>query len=255
MRSPDKPFIGFSNYIAVLSDEKFFLILRNTIVWTALGVFFQMVIGIGLAIFVDDLIRGKKFMRSIILLPWLIPGVVTALMWKFMMQADVGIINYLLMRFGLTSKNILFLSDPSIAMSSLIFVHTWKAVPFWFLMITAALQDKPLDQIESTLIDGAKYHQTLLYVILPHISPVIASTGVLTTIWTMNYFDLIWATTRGGPMDSTSTLPIFTYRLAFEFNNFGRAAALAVVSLIIISLMCIPYAKRILKNLREDGIL
>jgi multiple sugar transport system permease protein len=255
LRSPEKPFIGFANYIAVIGGEKFFVIVRNTLVWTALGVFLQMLIGVGLAIFVDDLVKGKKFMRSIILLPWLIPGVVTALMWKFMMQADVGIINYLLMRFGITDKNILFLSDVALAMPSLIFVNLWKAVPFWFLMITAALQDKPQDQIESATLDGARYHHILRCIILPHISPVIASTGVLTTIWTLNYFDLIWATTRGGPMDATSTLPIYTYRLAFEFNDFGRAAALAVVSLVIVSLVCIPYVKRIFFNLREEGVL
>jgi multiple sugar transport system permease protein len=176
-------------------------------------------------------------------------------MWKLMMQADVGIINYLLMGNGLTDKNILFMSDPAFAMPSLIFVNLWKAVPFWFLMITAALQDKPMDQIESASMEGARYRHVLRHIILPHLSPIIASTGVLTTIWTLNYFDLIWATTRGGPMDSTSTLPIYTYRLAFEFNDFGRAAALAVISLIIVSLVCIPYVKRIFFNLREEGVL
>ena len=103
-----------------------------------------------------------------------------------MMQADVGIINFLLMSAGVAEKNILFLSDPSLALSSLIFVNLWKALPFWFLMITAALQDKPMDQIESATLDGAKYHHIVRYVIIPHISPIIASTGVLTTIWTLN---------------------------------------------------------------------
>lgn len=255
LRNPERPFIAFANFLAVLGGEKFPLILRTTLVWTIAGVVLQMFLGIVLALFVDDLVRGKKFMRTIVLLPWLIPGVVTALAWRWMMQADVGIINYLLMRSGLTDKNILFLSDPTFALPSLIFVNLWKAVPFWFLMITAALQDRPADQIESAMLDGARYHHVLRYVILPHLSPVIASTGVITTIWTLNYFDLIWATTRGGPMDATSTLPIYTYRLAFEFNNFGQAAALAVISLIIVSFICIPYVKRIFGNLREEGVI
>ena len=229
--------------------------MRNTLIWTAAGVFLQMLTGVTLAIFVDDLGRGKKYMRTIILLPWLIPGVVTALMWKWMTQADVGIINYLLMRSGLTTENILFMSSPAFALPTLIFVNLWKAVPFWFLMITAALQNKPLEQIESATLDGARYPRILRCIILPHLSPVIASTGVLTTIWTLNYFDLIWTTTRGGPMDATSTLPIYTYRLAFEFNDFGRSAALAVVSLIIVSLVCVPYMRRILGGLREEGVL
>ncbi|MDR2079946.1 MAG: sugar ABC transporter permease [Treponema sp.] len=255
LRYPDKLFNGFSNYIAVLGGEKFFTILKNTIIWTGAGVLLQMVLGIALAVFVDGLGRGRKYLRTILLLPWLIPGVITALMWKWMTMADVGIINFLLMRSGLTEKNILFMSDPSYALPTLIFVNTWKAVPFWFLMITAALQGKPQDQIESATLDGARYPRIFFSVILPHLSPVIASTGVLTTIWTLNYFDLIWSTTKGGPMDSTSTLPIYTYRLAFEFNDFGRSAAMAVVSLIIVSLICIPYVRRIFTNLREEGVL
>ncbi|MCL2223008.1 MAG: sugar ABC transporter permease, partial [Oscillospiraceae bacterium] len=145
--------------------------------------------------------------------------------------------------------------DPNISMFSVIFVNVWRAAPFWFLMVTAALQNKPNDQIEAARIDGARYPSVLLHVILPHLSPVIATTGVLTTIWTLNYFDLIWVMTRGGPLDSTSTLPIYTFRLAFEFNDFGRAAALAVVSLILVSFMCIPYIIKIFKNMREGGTL
>ena len=255
LRSPERPFIAFANYLAVLSDERFLLVLRNTFVWTVIGVFLQMVIGIALALFVDDLVRAKKFTRTIILIPWLIPGVITALIWRWMMQADVGIINYILMQTGAAKENILFLANPALAMPSLIFVNLWKAVPFWFLMMTAALQDKPIEQIESATLDGAKYRHILRFIILPHLSPVIAATGVLTTIWTLNYFDIIWATTRGGPMNSTSTLPIFTYRLAFEFNNFGHAAALAVISMILVSLICIPYVKRIFGNLKEEGVL
>jgi ABC-type sugar transport system permease subunit len=255
LKYPDKFFNGFANYIAVLTGEKFFTILKNTLIWTGAGVLFQMVLGIALAVFVDDLKIGRKYMRTILILPWLIPGVITALMWKWMTMADVGIINFLFVRLGLAEKNILFMSDPSYALSTLIVVNTWKAIPFWFLMITAALQSKPQDQIESAVMDGARYPRIFFSIILPHLSPVIASTGVLTTIWTLNYFDLIWTTTKGGPMDSTSTLPIYTYRLAFEFNDFGRSAALAVVSLIIVSLVCIPYVRRIFGNLREERVL
>lgn len=255
LKRQEKTFNGLTNYIKVLTDDKFLLILKNTIVWTAVGVVLQMVAGIALALFIDDMVRGKKYMRTIVLIPWLIPGVVTALMWKWMLQSDVGIINHFLMSNGFTEKNILFLSDPNIALYTLILINLWKAAPFWFLMITAGLQSKPVDQIESATLDGARYRHILRHIILPHLSPVIASTGVLTTIWTLNYFDLIWATTKGGPMDSTSTLPIYTYRLAFEFNNFGRSAALAVISLVIVALVCIPYVRKMFGNLKEEGVL
>jgi len=255
LRDPVRTFNGITNYIRVLTDHRFPLIVTNTIVWTVLGVALQMTIGIGLALFVDSMRRGRKYMRTIALVPWLIPGVVTALMWRFMFAADVGIINSILRSIGLIDNNILFLADPSVSMMSVIFVNLWRATPFWFLMITAALQSKPIDQIEAATIEGARYPSLLRHVLLPHLSPVIATTGVLTTIWTLNYFDLIWVMTRGGPLDSTSTLPIYTFRLAFEFNDFGRSAALAVVSLILVSIMCIPYIVKIFSRMREEGNL
>ena len=255
LRRQEKVFHGFTNYIKILSDPKFMLILQNTLVWTVLGVLLQMLCGIGLALFVDNMRRGKKYMRTIALLPWLIPGVVTALTWKWILQSDVGIINFFLKSTGIAAKNILFLSDPKVAIFTLIFVNLWKAAPFWFLMITAGLQSKPMDQIESAILDGARYPSVLQHIVLPHLSPVITSTGILTTIWTLNYFDLIWATTKGGPMDATTTMPIYTYRLAFEFNNFGRSAAMAVISLALVSLVCVPYIKKMLTNLKEGGTL
>ena len=255
LMNKDKTFNGFANYINVLSDDKFLKILGITIIWTLLGVILQMGIGIGMALFTDSITRGKKYLRTIMLIPWIIPGVVTALMWRWMMQADVGIINAVIKQLGMSDKNILFLSDTSIVLIVLVLINTWKAAPFWFLMITASLQNKPTDQIEAALIDRAKYRHILRYVIMPHLAPTIASTGILTTIWTLNYFDLIWVTTKGGPMNATSTLPVYTYRMAFEFNDFGGSAAVAVISLVLVSLICIPYVRKMFQNLKYEGVL
>ena len=255
LMNKDKTFNGFTNYINVLSDDKFLKILMITIIWTLLGVVLQMGIGIGMALFTDSITRGKKYLRTIMLIPWIIPGVVTALMWRWMMQADVGIINAVIKQLGMSDKNILFLSDTSIVLIVLVLINTWKAAPFWFLMITASLQNKPTDQIEAALIDRAKYRHILRYVIMPHLAPTIASTGILTTIWTLNYFDLIWVTTKGGPMNATSTLPVYTYRMAFEFNDFGGSAAVAVISLVLVSLICIPYVRKMFQNLKYEGVL
>ncbi len=255
IRDPSHPFTGLDNYINILANGDFVDILVNTLFWTVAGVLLQMLLGIGLAMFVDSLVRGKKYMRVMLLIPWIIPGVVTALMWKWMLQSDVGLINYALMELEITQSNTLFLSDPHIALFSLILVNTWKAVPFWFLMITAGLQTKPEDQIEAARLDGANSLQVFANITLPHLSPVIASTGVLTVIWTLNYFDLIWVMTKGGPMNATTTLPIYIYRQAFEFNDFGASAALAVVSLVIMAAITIPYMKKMFDNLSQEGAL
>ena len=127
-------------------------------------------------------------------------------------------------------------------------------LPFWFLMITAALRDLPRDQVEAARIDGAPYRLVFSNVILQHLKPVITATCTLTTIWTFNYFDLIWVATKGGPLDATSTLPVYTYRLAFESFDYGRASALAVVSLLIVAVVCLPYVRSMLKGVSEGAL-
>lgn len=255
LMSSQKTFNGLDNYIKILKDSKFLTIVSTTVIWTVVGVVLQMLLGIALALFVDRMRRGRQALRTVLLIPWVIPGVVTALIWKWMLQADIGIVNYVLMQLHLTGKSILFLSDSHIALFTLILVNVWKATPFWFLMMTARLQNKPTDQMEAAIIDGAGSYQVFRYVLLPHLSPTIASTGVLTTIWTLNYFDLIWVVTKGGPADATSTLPVYTYRLAFEFNDFGRSAAMAVISFLLVSIVCIPYIKKMFQNLKEEDAL
>ncbi|MFC5532605.1 carbohydrate ABC transporter permease [Cohnella yongneupensis] len=248
---PDRPFNGFDNFKSVLTDDVFTKVMTTTIIWTVAGVALQMVIGLLCALYVDERRRSKGVLRSILLLPWVLPGVVTALMWSWMLQTDTGIINEVLKFLHLTNDNISWLGSSNRALWTLIFVNTWKAFPFWFLMLLAGLQDIPGDQIEAAKIDGARWWGIVRYVKLPHLRPMIGATGVITTIWTLNYFDLIWVTTKGGPLDATSTLPIYTYRLAFEFFDFGKSSAMAIVSLVLIGIICSPYMRSMLKSIRE----
>jgi multiple sugar transport system permease protein len=247
-----KPFIGLKNYAEVISNAVFGKIVINSVVWTVVGVLLQMVMGIILALIVDTM-RGWRsgFMQSVVLMPWLIPGVVTSLIWMCMLQSDLGVVNYLISALKITNQNILWFSDEKLAMFSVIIVNTWKAIPFWFLMITAALMDLPKDQVESARIDGARYISVLYHVILQHLKPVIVATCTLTTIWTFNNFDIIWIATKGGPLNATSTLPIYTYRLGFSLNNFGQAAAMSVVSFIIVTFVCAPYIRTMFKKIKE----
>jgi len=248
---PDKPFIGLDNFTAIVKDDIFQTVLWTTVSWTLIGVLLQMAIGLISALYVDERRRSKGALRSLLLLPWVLPGVVTALMWSWMLQSDMGIINELLKTFHITSENISWLGSDHMALGTLIFVNTWKAFPFWFLMLLAGLQDIPNEQVEAARIDGARWFGIVRYIKIPHLKPIIGATGVITTIWTLNYFDLIWVTTKGGPMDSTSTLPIYTYRLAFEFFDFGKSSAMALISLVIIGIVCLPYMRAMLKSIKE----
>jgi len=248
---PDKPFVGIDNFRDMMMDDVFNTVLVTTIIWTVAGVVLQMAVGLLAALYVDERSRSQGWLRSILLLPWVLPGVVTALMWSWMMQSDMGIVNHLLQSLHLTSHDISWLGSPHLALGTLIFANTWKAFPFWFLMILAGLQDIPADQIEAARIDGARWPGIVRYVKLPHLKGIIGATGVITTIWTLNYFDLIWVVTKGGPLDATSTLPIYTYRLAFEFFDFGKSSAMALISLVIIGVVCSPYMRSMLKSIKE----
>ncbi|MFF2091422.1 carbohydrate ABC transporter permease [Paenibacillus sp. NPDC058174] len=250
LSKPDKPFTGFANFKDILTDDIFKHVLLTTIIWTVCGVVLQMAAGLLAALFVDERRRSKGILRSVLLLPWVLPGVVTALMWSWMLQSDMGIVNDILRYLHLIDKDISWLG-PDMALGTLVFVNTWKAFPFWFLMLLAALQDIPDDQLEAARIDGARWFSIVRYIKVPHLTPIIGATGVITTIWTLNYFDLIWVTTKGGPMDATSTLPIYTYRLAFEFFDFGKSSAMALISLVIIGIICSPYMRAMLRSVKE----
>jgi multiple sugar transport system permease protein len=251
LSSPKKPFIGLDNYKALITDDLFLKVLITTLIWTIVGVFLQMVLGLLTALYIDGKRKGQTFLRTLLLLPWVIPGVVTALIWSWMLQYDLGIVNYILKSLHVISGNVLWLGSPSMALGTLILVNTWKAFPFWFLMILAGLQSISQDQIEAAKMDGARWFSIARHIKIPHLMPIIGSTGVVTTIWTLNYFDLIWTTTQGGPLDSTTTLPIYTYRLAFEFFDFGKSSAMAIITLVIIGIVCLPYIRAMLKSIKE----
>lgn len=249
LRQVDVPFYGLRNYVEILTSNYFFPVVLNTVWWTLGGVLLQFAIGLTAALYIESLGASRRLMRTVMLVPVMVPGVVAALMFSWMLQADMGIVNHVLWELGLITENVLWLGDERFALPTVIFANSWKACRFWFLMLIAGLQSLPQDQVESARIDGARYPAVLRYVILPHLAPIIAATGVITSIWTLNYFDLIWVTTRGGPLNATSTLPIYTYRLGFEFFDFGQAAALAVISLFVILVVASPYLRSTLRNL------
>jgi multiple sugar transport system permease protein len=132
-------------------------------------------------------------------------------------------------------------------------VNTWKAMPFWFLMLTAGLMDVPRDQVEAARMDGAGYLGVFRHVTFQHLKPVIAATATLTTIWTFNGFDIIWTITRGGPLNATATLPVHIYLLGFTTSNYGYASATAVLSVLIVAVVSSPYVAALYRKIRRES--
>jgi len=248
----DRPFVGLHNYVRVVTSGTFGKTVLTTAVWTVGGVLVQMVWGLLVALAVDGMRRrGSRLVQSLVLLPWIVPGVVTSVIWMCMLQSDLGVVGYLINRLGGDARHVLWFSDTRLALPSVIFVNSWKAMPFWFLMIMAGLMDVPRDQLEAARLDGASALATFRHVTFQHLKPILASTATLTTIWTFNGFDIIWTITKGGPLDATATLPVATYILGFTVHDYGRASAMSVVSMVIVGIVSAPYIVALSRKLRS----
>lgn len=235
--NPRPEFVGFDAYRKILADPLFWQILRNSVVWTLGVVILQNVVGFFVALLLNQNLPGQGILRSLILLPWVLPGVVAAILWRFMYDPQLGLINSFLLRLNVIDQPVAWLADPSIAMAAVIFVAFWKGFPFSTVIFLAALQNVDQEQLDAAKVDGAGRLRQLVDVVIPAILPVAAVNVLLTTILTFNYFDIIYVLTRGGPLNSTVIFPTRIYEVGFGQFRFGEAAAygtLSVVALILI---------------------
>ncbi len=238
----NKPrFIGFDNYRAVLNDPGFWNIFFNTCIWIFFSVFFQLVFGFILALLLTKPFKGRGFYMGIVFYPWALSGFAIGLLWSWILNGQFGVLNDLLMKLHLISKPISFLSDPSFAMFSVIMINVWYGIPFFAIMLLAALQSIPKELYEAAEIDGAGVWSKLIKVTIPYIKPTILSTVLLRIIWVMNFPDIIYGTTRGGPAGATNILSVQMINIVYYQNNFGKASALGMVITMILLLFTVLY--------------
>jgi len=248
LNTAEQQFLGLDNFIEVFSSAEFYTALRNSAVWTVGNVFFQVVLGMIGALILNSRIRARGVIRGLVLVPWATPSVLVALMWMWMLDPNLGIINHLLQLVGLQNEAHAWLADPATAMPTLMMVDVWQGVPFFAVMILAALQGVPGELLEAAKIDGANGWHTFWRVVLPLIMPTLLITIILRLIWTANYFDLILILTNGGPANATLTLPLLAYHTAYRGFDFGLAAALGVVQACILAVLIVFYVRQIRKS-------
>jgi multiple sugar transport system permease protein len=234
--NPKPTFIGLQAYRQLFGDETFWQVVRNSIVWTAGVVFLQNVGGFLIALLLNQRLPFQGALRSLVLLPWVLPGVVAAILWRFMYDPQLGLINSFLIRLGLIGQGVGWLADPSTAMAAVIFAAFWKGFPFSAVVFLAALQNVDQEQVEAAEIDGAGKLRRLIDVTLPAIFPVAMVNLLLTTILTFNYFDIIYVLTRGGPLNATAIFPTRIYEVGFGQFRFGDAAAYGSLSVLVLVL-------------------
>jgi multiple sugar transport system permease protein len=237
--NPNPTFVGLGNYREVFSDGAFAQIVENSIVWTVAVVALQNLIGFATALLLNQNLPGQGLMRSLVLLPWVLPGVVAAILWRFMYDPQLGLINSLLISLGGHGRP--WLASASTALAAAIAAAVWKGFPFSTVVYLAALQNVDAEQLEAATIDGAGAVRRLFDVVIPSIREVIAVNLVLTTILTFNYFDMIWVLTRGGPQNATHIFPTKIYELGFGQFRFGLAATYGVMSILLVGVLIPTY--------------
>ncbi len=231
------PYVGFENFVWALTSEAFYTALWNTFIWVFGSVSIEMVLGLGLALLLNKTFAFRGIARAVILAPYLVPTVVAVLTWRYMFHDIVGIINAGFISIGLIDKPLLWLNSQSLAMTSVILVGVWKFFPFAVIALLGILQAIPQEQYEAAKIDGASSIQQFWRITLPYVMPVFLLTALLRTIWTFHKFEIIYLMTGGGPLDATTTLPILVYLKAFTDFEFGRAAAVAILTFGILGIL------------------
>lgn len=226
-------YIGLDNFDYLLNQDAIFrTAVKNTLVFTFFSVTGGFVLGFALALLLNENIPLRNVLRGAALIPWVIPGVIVALMTLYMFNGEVGIINYTLKSVGLIEEFIPWFGSLDHAMLAVIIANVWNQTPFYMLMLLAGLQTRPDELMEAAKIDGAGSWARFRHITLPHLSKVIMIITALMVIWNFNNFDLIWTTTQGGPVNATMVLSVYTYRQAFVSFNTGYASAIAVLWLL-----------------------
>jgi multiple sugar transport system permease protein len=236
-------FTGLQNFSDVLRPRVTTQALWNTLWWVAGSIFFQVVLGVAVAILLNQNFAGRALVRSITLIPWLIPGIVAATTWAWMFHTEFGIINYMLTSTGALDEPVGWLTRSNTVMPAMIAINVWKLFPFVAIMVLAGLQSIPQELYEAARMDGANYWDEVRHVMLPQIRPVITAVTLLLVIWALNAITIIYAITKGGPANRTVITPIQIFRLAFENVEFNQAAALSVMFFGVVMLIVLAYIK------------
>jgi multiple sugar transport system permease protein len=236
-------FNGLQNYYTVLNNPQFLIALEHSLIFTFVSIFFQFLIGLGLAILFSKSFPMSNIMRGFLLSGWQIPSVVTGTIFVWMFNGDYGLVNFLLTSLNIVKEPIGWLTTGNFALTSVILVNIWLGIPFNTILLTAGITGLPEDVFEAATVDGANSWQKLIYMTIPLLKSTIFAVLMLGFIYTLRVFDVIWIMTKGGPGSATEVLPTFAYRLSFISFNFGQSAAVSVIILFLLLIAAVFYLK------------
>ncbi|MDF2958817.1 MAG: sugar transporter permease [Paenibacillus sp.] len=233
----------FANYAEILQDGEFFSAVKVTFTYVICIVSVQFILGLSLALLLNSSIRFKKLFRTLILIPWIVPTIVSALLWMWLFQPQYGLVNYVLQKLHLISGPNDWLTNIDLALPAIIVTALWRQLPFMSTMLLAGMQGISEDMYEAAKIDGANRMQILLFITLPLLKNNIKTVTLISIIENFKMFPLFWIMTAGGPLNATTTLAIYSYKAAFVQLNLGKGAAIGTLWLIIMILISMLYNK------------
>jgi arabinogalactan oligomer / maltooligosaccharide transport system permease protein len=239
--------VGFKQYVKVFTDTSepsFYSIFVKTVIWTVVNVFFHVVLGVFLALLLNQKIKGRSVYRTLLILPWAIPQYIVALTWRGMFNSEYGSINQIITKY-LHLPAVEWLKNPTEAFIACILTNIWLGFPFMMVVALGALQSIPHELYEAADIDGASWYHKLRNITLPLIRPVMIPAITLGVVWTFNNLNIVWLVSNAGePSDQTHILVSFVYKAAFNLYRYGYAAALSVVLFIILLIFSLTFMRR-----------
>lgn len=235
---------NFANYIKLFNNDKLLPAIAVTFFFVATVVILQFALGMSLALILNSNIRCSRFLRSIMMIPWVVPTVISALVWMWIYQPQYGLLKYLVGIFsGGQMADFAILNDPNAAIWGILIAALWKQIPLTTLLLLAGLQNVPGDMLEAATVDGANSVRKFFSIVLPYMKSVVKVTLSMAIIENFKQFPLFWTMTGGGPENSTTTLAILSYREAFVSNNLGSGAAVTTVWMLLMILVVFFYNK------------
>jgi multiple sugar transport system permease protein len=242
-------FVGFQNYVTLVQDAIFRKTVVNTFIYTVTGVALKAILGMIIALVINEEIRARNLMRALCFLPWAFPSLIVALNWKWIYEgSQAGLLNMLLYESGLVSTYVRWLSDANLALFSVIAAMVWQGTPFYAMMFLAGMQAIPKELYEAAEVDGASIVQRFFNITLPSLTNVIIITTLLSTIWTANNIVFVYILTGGGPDYATHIFPTLAYELAIGSRRLGLGATVPLMFLPILVMIIIVLTRRMLEQ-------
>lgn len=239
-------FVGLKNYIRLIGDPEYRRSILNTVFFTAVSIGLKMILGMTMALALNQKFKGRNVARAVLMIPWTLPNIVVVYNWRWIFNSTSGVANHILKSLHLIQSDIIWFGSAGLAMLTIVVANVWRGTPFFGISILAKLQTIPKDYYEAAEIDGAGVWQKFRHITIPEVKDVIILSALMSTIWTINEFETVWLLTGGGPNGMTQVMNVYSYKTAMRSMMLGRGIAVAVLAMPILMILISVLTRKML---------